>query len=171
MLPPPQPPATERSAHHAETDSLRSPNPATRLSAIDLYPITESLKAHNEDSGLGATLGRLIVGMANHIVELPPNARVAPRELMTEAIREESSQRASSRDLVEAEIAPTLAAIGLKVGPVNSGWQFAGVGRDFDSKHLSLHIEDAELFSRYLDALDPTTIKQPSFCKSSKYRH
>jgi len=105
MLPPPHPPASERSAHHAETDSLRSPNSATRLSAIDLYPITESLKAHNEDSGLGATLGRLIVGMANHIVELPPNARVAPREMMTEAIREESSQRASSRDLVEAEIA------------------------------------------------------------------
>jgi hypothetical protein len=130
------------------------------MSAIDLSVITESLKVHNEGAGLGATLGRLIVGMMSNIVELPPNAQVAPRKLMAEAIREESSQRASSRDLVEAEIAPPLAAIGLKVGPVNSGWHFAGVGRDFDSKQLSLHIEDAKLFSRYLEALDPTTITQ-----------
>lgn len=160
MVPPPQPSADTRSGHHSETDALRVPSSAIRLSAIDLSAITENLKAHNEGSGLGATLGRLIVGMVHHLVELPPNAQVAPRKLMAEALREESSQRASTRDLFEAEVAPTLTAIGLKVGPINSGWAFAGVGQDFDSKKLSLHIEDGALFSRYLEALDPVTITQ-----------
>ena len=160
MLPPPQPSATERSAPHAETGSLQVPDPTIRLSAIDLSPITESLKAHNEGVGFGATLGRLIVGMVHNLVELPPNSQVAPRKLMADALREESSQRASSRDLFEAEVAPTLAAIGLRVGPIKSGWQFAGVGQDFDSKRLALHIDDASLFSGYLEALAPETITQ-----------
>jgi hypothetical protein len=131
-----------------------------RYSSIDLSVITELLKAHNEGTGLGAPLGRLIVGMVNQLTELPLNSQVAPRKLMAHALQEESSQRENSRDQFEAELAPTLASIGLKVGPIRSGWEFHGVGRAFDSNQLSLHIENGERFSMYLAALEPSTITQ-----------
>jgi hypothetical protein len=60
--------------------------------------MTDRVKAHNEGTGLGATLGRLIVGMVNHLGELPLNTQVASRKLMAHAIKEESS-----REQFEAE--------------------------------------------------------------------
>jgi hypothetical protein len=78
--------------------------------------------------------------------------------MMAGALEEESAQRECSRKRCEEELGPTLSAIGLIVGPVKSGWGFHGVGQDFDSNKLSLHIEDTTRFSAYLEALDPASI-------------
>jgi hypothetical protein len=154
MLQPQQPPPK----HHSATDVVRSPAREILYRSVDLSVITERLKEHNEGAGLGPTLGRLIVGMIHELVEQFPNSTVAPRHLMAEAVREEDSQRDAARHQLEGEMAPILAAVGLKVGPIQGTWQFSGVGRNFDSRELSLHIEDATRFSEYLAALDPSSI-------------
>ena len=158
MLQPQQPSPHGLPASPTQTGPLAFPSPEIRYGAIDLSDITDRVKAHNDGTGLGATLGRLIVGMINNLGELPLNTQVAPRKLMAHAINEESSQRESSRERFEADLAPTLAAIGLKVGPIKGGWEFVGVGQDFDSTKLSLHVEDGERFATYLAALAPGTI-------------
>ena len=155
----PQPPSPEElSSKQLSTGTLALPAAEIRYSAIDLSVITERLKAHNEGTGLGPTLGRLIVGMVNQLEELPPSSQVPPQKLMANAIQEESSQRRTFRGQFEADMAPTLAAIGLKVGPIRGGWEFVGVGQDLDSTKLSLHIDDGQRFASYLAALEPGTI-------------
>ena len=110
----PQPPSPEElSSKQLSTGTLALPAAEIRYSAIDLSVITERLKAHNEGTGLGPTLGRLIVGMVNQLEELPPSSQVPPRKLMANAIQEESSQRQTFRDQFDADMAPVLAAIGL----------------------------------------------------------
>jgi hypothetical protein len=154
-----QPPFPDRrSADNRHTEELRLPGTGISLGSIDLSVITDRLEAHNEENGLGYTLARFLTGTVTQLVELSPNSKVTPRTLMAVALEEESAQRDLSRERCEAEVAPILAAIGLAIGPVRSGWGFHGVGREFDSNTLSLHIEDATRFSAYLEALDPPSI-------------
>jgi hypothetical protein len=128
------------------------------VGSIDLAVITDRLDAHNEENGLGFTLARLVIGTVTQLLERSPNSKATPQSMMAGALEEESAQRESSRERCEGDLGPTLAAIGLLVGPVKSGWEFHGVGEDFDSNKLSLHIEDPTRFSAYLEALDPDTI-------------
>jgi hypothetical protein len=139
---------------------LTPPAPAIHYPSIDLSVVTERLKEHNERSGLGPTLGRLLVGLVHQLEEQPLNSKASPRQLMTEAVREEGTQRLNAKSQFESEMAPLLAAVGLKVGPVRGTCEYYGVGPDFDSTRLSLHIEDAARFSQYLESLEPLSITQ-----------
>lgn len=153
-----QPSPGNHSATDRSTEPLKVPSFRPSCSSIDLSLVTDRIEALNEETGLGPTLARLLTGTVSQLLELSPNSKATPRTLMAGALEEENAQRESSRERCEEEIAPTLATIGLTVGPVRSGWGFHGVGREFDSNKLSLHIEDATRFSAYLDALDPSTI-------------
>lgn len=154
-----QPPSPEKGpAVNRQAEELRLPGSGISLGTIDLSVITDRLETHNEQNGLGCTLARLLTGTVTQLMERSPNSKATPRTMMAEALEEESAQRESSRKRCEGELGPTLAAIGLIVGPVKSGWAFHGVGQDFDSNKLSLHIEDTTRFSAYLEALEPATI-------------
>jgi hypothetical protein len=154
-----QPPSPDkRVADTQQTAELRLPQIGISVGAIDLSVITDRLETHNEENGFGGTLARLLTGTVTQLLELSPNSKATPQTLMAGVLEEESAQRESARERCEGELAPILATIGLTVGPVRSEWGFHGVGREFDSNKLSLHIEDATRFSAYLDALDPSTI-------------
>ena len=154
-----QPPSPDnRVADNQQTAELRLPQIGISVGAIDLSVITDRLETHNEENGLGYTLARFLTGTVTQLVKLSPNSKATRRTLMAVALEEASAQRDLSRERCEAEVAPILAAIGLTIGPVKSGWRFHAVGQDFDSNTLSLHIEDTTRFSAYLEALDPASI-------------
>ncbi len=154
-----QPPSPDKHVtENPQKEELRLPGIGIPVGAIDLSVITDRLETHNEENGFGGTVARLLTGTVTQLLQLSPNSKASPRTLMAGAMEKESAQRESSRERCERELAPTLATIGLTVGPVRSGWGFHGVGQDFDSNKLSLHIEDATRFSEYLNALDPATI-------------
>ena len=153
-----QPHRDSRPTNEEAMEPLRIPSFQLSCSSIDLSTVTDRLEAHNERTGFGPTLARLLTGTLSKHLARSPNSKATPHDLVGGAVRKESSLREAARDQFEAEVAPLLAAIGLSIGPVKSGWGLYGAGRDIDSKKLSLHIEDTTRFAAYLESLDAASI-------------
>lgn len=130
---------------------------AFTLGAVDLAPLTEKIKEHNERFGPGLTLARLLSSVF-HQTKDTPRVEQDPKVMMEKALREEGSRRSSAQEAFEAEVASTLQATGLTIGPVKSAWQSVGTEADSQSSRLALHIGNPAQFAAYLGALDTATV-------------
>lgn len=127
------------------------------LSSIDLSSVTEKIKAHNESIGVGPTLGRLLIGLFRQVKDVPRN-EVDPKAALYKALGDEDARRASMQASFEAEIAPTLGAVGLKICPVSKGWSIFGPDTNFQSVRLAFYIDEPGHFRQYLESLNTETI-------------
>ena len=130
---------------------------AIAMAAIDLTPLNDKIIEHNERIGPGLTLARLMSSILNQ-VKATPREDYDQKVMLQKALREEDSRRSSVQASFEADIAPTLQATGLKIGPLKSAWQIVGSETDFQSSRLAFYIGDAAQFATYLRALDPATV-------------
>lgn len=130
---------------------------AIALSTIDLSNVTEKIRAHNENIGLGPTLGRLIIGVFSQLKETPRSER-DPKACLYKALDDEEARRSSLQASFEAEIMPTLTAVGLKIRPLNKGWSLTSTDTQFQSHRLAFYIDDPAQFRRHLESIDPETV-------------
>lgn len=133
------------------------PGAAITLSAIDLSSVTERIRAHNENIGLGPTLGRLFIGLFSQLKETPRSER-DPKTLLHKALGDEDVRRSSMQATFEAEIMPTLSAVGLKICSMAKGWSMHGPDTQFQSLRLAFYIEEPAQFRRYLESIDTATV-------------
>lgn len=151
-------PDEQTCAHNASNDSFFQESclggKTIALSAVDLSSVTEKIKVHNENVGQGPTLGRLIMGLFSQLKDTPKKDR-DPKALLLKALDDEEARRASLQASFEAEIMPTLNAVGLKVCPLNKGWSLTGTDSQFQSNRLAFYIDDPAQFRRYLESIDP----------------
>jgi hypothetical protein len=129
------------------------------LSAVDLSSVTDRIRTHNEDIGLGPTLGRLMIGLFSQIKKTPRSER-DPKTLLHKALDDEDTRRTSLQASFEAEIMPTLSAVGLKVCPLSKGWSVHGPDTQFQSHRLAFYIDEPAQFRRYLESIEPATVTQ-----------
>ena len=127
------------------------------LGTVDLGPLTEKMREHNEMIRPGLTLARVVSCFLNEVKDTPREER-DQKVILHKALQEEDSRRCSVQASFEADIAPTLQATGLKIGPLKSAWQIVSSETDFQSSRLAFHIGDAAQFATYLSALDPATV-------------
>jgi len=127
------------------------------LSTVDLSSVTEKIRAHNENIGLGPTLGRLIIGVFSQLKETPQSDR-DPKACLHKALDDEEARRSSLQASFEAEIMPTLMAVGLKIRALNKGWSLTGTDTTFQSHRLAFYIDDPAQFRLYLESIDPETV-------------
>jgi len=130
---------------------------AIALNAIDLSVVTEKIRAHNENIGVGPTLGRLLLGIFQQTREIP-RSEVDPKALMHKALGDEDARRSAMQASFEAEIMPTLAAVGLRICPINRGWSINGPETNFQSNRLAFYIDNPAQFHQYLECLEATTM-------------
>ena len=130
---------------------------AIALSSIDISSVMDTIKSHNESNGVGPTLGRLIIGMFHRLKDTP-REDINPKTAMHAALGDEDAHRASLRGSLEAELMPTLALVGLSVGPLRTGWAIYGTDSQFNAHRLACHVNDATQFKLYLESLDSSTL-------------
>ena len=117
----------------------------------------DKIKTHNENNAVGPTLGRLIMGVF-HTVKDTPREEIDPKAALHKALGDEDAHRESLRGTLEAELLPTLQAVGLSVSPLRRGWSIYGSDSQFQSQRLACHVSDAPQLKLYLESLDPSTV-------------